>query len=518
MSDLRLNWHAAQATAAQLLNGWQMPGEPGGVITLFDKEKIHAVVCAGLADLARSTPFTADSVVRYASITKHIFATLVLNATDNVFSLDDRLGQLLPALQGQLAEVTVGQALDMTSGLPDIRETLGLLGISINTVSHAQPVMEFIQSLTQLNYPAGSEVSYTNTGYRLVEAALKAKGYSFDTLVQQHLAHPLDVQLQAPESWFDVVPGLIPGYWRTPAGWQQTSVGLHLSASGSLTGSANTLTRWLQCLLANAGPGEGVLDQLSSPRQLKQGQRSGYGLGLAQTPLGRYTLYGHGGSHPGYKTYYLLSPECQVGVVLVANREDCDSFAAVLQVMAALLNEALPQRSTAIPNGIYATVAEPYWLEVKEGNAAYLGSTETLYQGEDGYSVSLSAHIPMRLKWTGVAIEGEVGHVERRFLPITAESDCLKHVQGRWYHPQYHTAFTIRDNRILIGTGPVAQTGTLSSLGDGRILVESDDGPYCQRFCLYFRGYNVDLIANRSRILTFKRDMASSIPISRYHW
>lgn len=511
MTDTPLNWRAAQVKATQLLAGWQNQGEPGGAITLFDQVKTQAVVCAGLADLAHHQPFTADSVVRYASMTKHIFAALALNATDNALHLDDRLGKLLPALKGQLAQVTVGQALDMTSGLPDVRETLGLLGISASTISDAQPVMAFIQSLTRLNYPPGNEITYTNTGYRLVEEALKAKGYHFNNLVQQHLARPLDVQLQAPESWFDVVPGLVPGYWHTSKGWQQTSAGLHLSASGSLTGSANAITRWMQCLLADTPPGEGVLAQLSSPRQLSQGQVSLYGLGLAQIPLGRHTLLGHGGSHCGYKTYFLLSADRRAGALLVSNREDCDSFAIVLQVMAALLEETLPQRSTAIPDGIYATVAEPYWLEVKEGNVAYLGVGEPLYLGSDNYAVSLSAHLPMRLKWTGDAVEGEIGHVQRRFLPVTAETGCLNQVQGVWYHPQYRTAFEICGNEIHIGVGPAVQIGTLSSLGNGRMLVESQDGPYFKRFCLYFRGYHVDLIANGSRILTFKREMSARV-------
>lgn len=507
MFDTPLNWRAAQAVAARLLADWKTAGEPGGAITLFDSTHTQAEICAGLADLARNEPFTADSVVRYASITKHIFATLALNATDNAICLDDRLGSLLPALSGQLAQVTVGQALDMTSGLPDVRETLGLLGISLNTISNAQPVLEFINSQKQLNYPAGSEVTYTNTGYRLLEAALKTKGYDFNTLVQQHLARPLDIQLQAPESWFDIVPGLVPGYWRAPQGWQQTTCGLHLSASGSLTGSANALTRWLQSLLANNGPGRGVLAQLGASRQLNHGPLSRYGLGLAQTPLGPYTLLGHGGSLAGYKTYFLLAPERQAGAVLVANREDCDSFGIILQVMAALLGKTLPERSSAIPDGIYATIAEPYWLEVKDGNVAYLGTSEPLYQSADGYAVSLSAHLPMRLKWTGKVVEGAVGHLEHCFLPVTTEFGCLKQVQGIWYHPQYRTAFEIRGNKIHIGVGPAAQIGTLSSLGDGRMLVESQDGPWLKRFCLYFRGYSVDLIANRSRVLTFKRDI-----------
>lgn len=79
--------------------------------------------------------------------------------------------------------------------------------------------------------------------------------------------------------------------------------------------------------------------------------------------------------------------------------------------------------------------------------------------------MSLSAHMPIKLKWTGEAVEGEVGHVARRFLPVTANGDCLKHVQGLWYHPHYRTAFEIRGDRVHIGVGPAAQTGTLSPLG-----------------------------------------------------
>ncbi|PYB09863.1 serine hydrolase domain-containing protein, partial [Serratia marcescens] len=211
MSVTPLNWRAAGALAEQLLAGWQRRGEPGGAITLFDAEQLRATACAGLADLAQNTPFTVDSVVRYASVTKHIFAALALNATGCAIRLDQRLGELLPALQPALADVTVGQALDMTGGLPDVRETLGLLGISLHAVSEAQPVMQFVEGLEKLNYEAGSEIAYSNTGYRLLEAALRSKGYDFDQLVQQHIAQPLQVQMQAPESWFDVVPGLVPG-------------------------------------------------------------------------------------------------------------------------------------------------------------------------------------------------------------------------------------------------------------------------------------------------------------------
>ena len=188
--------------------------------------------------------------------------------------------------------------------------------------------------------------------------------------------------MQAPESWFDVVPGLVPGYWRAPQGWQHASAGLHLSASGSLTGSLHALTRWLQTLLADGAPAS-VLAQLGAPRRLNQGQLSAYGLGLAQTRWAAAACSATAVPTPVTKPISCWRPIAS-SASLVANREDCDSFGMVLQVMAALLGEPLPQRSTAIPDGLYATLAEPHWLEVKDGNLAYLGSGEPLYQGETG--------------------------------------------------------------------------------------------------------------------------------------
>ena len=41
-------------------------------------------------------------------MTKHIFAALALNATGGAIRLDQRTGELLPALQPALADVTVG--------------------------------------------------------------------------------------------------------------------------------------------------------------------------------------------------------------------------------------------------------------------------------------------------------------------------------------------------------------------------------------------------------------------------
>jgi len=501
-----LHWQAALETAQNITQRWDQPGEPGGAITLFSRSSLQGHTAGGLANLTTGERFHLDSVVRFASITKHIFAALALYRSDAGLSLSDTLGHYLPQLKPPMSQVTIGQALDMTGGLPDVRETLSLLGISVYSASEPQAILDFIADDGALNFPAGTEISYSNTGYRLVEAILHRQGISFNELLQQHIAKPLDIAFNAPETWFDVVPGLNPGYWKDKSGWKTASAGLHLSASGSLTGSVRSLTVWLQSLLANEGPGAGVLQKLTQPRQLRGEIPSAYGLGTTSTQIGDHTLYGHGGSHAGYKTYFMLHPELDAGVALVSNREDTAAFSAALEIMSSLLASPLPPRSQAIPEGIYASHAESYWLKISNGVANYLGSSENLYQGADSdEAISLSAHLPIRLRWDGETVKGEIGHARRFFAPVTPHN-CLSMVQGRWLHPQSQAAFDIEGEDFVMGVGPLRVRGKLTSIGPGRLLVEMPDGPWQKTFCLYFQGYNVQLISNRSRVLNFRRD------------
>lgn len=498
------DWAAAEKTAAATADAWRGENGPGGAILLFDANGVRAEFCGGVESLAVPTPFHAGSVVRFASITKHIFCAVVLRHADKI-GLDDRLGDHLPQLKGALAEVTVGRALDMTGGLPDVRETFSMLGISIYELVKAQPILDFLGELETLNFPAGSQISYSNTGYRLVEAALAAKGVIFAQEIQKLIAGPLGIAMHAPESWYDPVPGLAPGYWRAPEGWQLGTAGLHLSSSGSISSSARDLSIWLRAVMSNQGPGKDMLAGLGAPRTLADGRTTRYGLGFLTAGVGGEEFFGHGGSQSGYKSNFLLDPRRGAGVVVAANREDTPAAEIALRIMAALAGKTLPPRSTRLPDGLYAAAdGGPFWLEVKGPVAAFLGTGETLYEGEDDWSVSLSAHMPMRLRWTGEAIEGEVGHAARRFLPVAA-AEGTQAIEGRWVCPAHHGEFVIENGRFAVGAGPVRRSEKLTSLGGGRFVVEGQDGPWPKRICLAFQGDEVGLHLNRSRVIRYRR-------------
>src|SRR3954453_15754442 len=125
-----MEWRRATEEAARIAAHWTAEGGPGGAIVLFDGADIHSEVFGGLASLELNLPFTAETVVRYASISKHFCASLLLRLqADGVLSLNDALGAHLPVLPSAPAGVPIARALDMTGGLPDTMETLSLLGV-----------------------------------------------------------------------------------------------------------------------------------------------------------------------------------------------------------------------------------------------------------------------------------------------------------------------------------------------------------------------------------------------------
>jgi CubicO group peptidase (beta-lactamase class C family) len=498
---MQQDWDAAAAAARTFADGW-VQEEPGGAVIGFDRDGIRFSACGGVESLATMAPFSARSVVRYASVTKHAFCAMVLSHPEMI-GLGDRLGDHLPELRAPLAAVTVGQALDMSGGLPDTRECLTLLGLSVYTETRSTELLDFIFRQTRLNYEVGTEISYSNTGYRLVEAALERKGLSFRTFIET-AGRRAGAEFGAPDVWNDPVSGLVPGYWLDDERWQLSSAGLHLSASGSMTGSAESLVAWLRMLMADEGPFGDILQRLASPRLLANGRPSGYGLGLRRSVLDGQTFIGHGGSHPGYKTYFLLDPETSAGFVVVSNREDTNGYAIALRAMAALRGLPLPRVSTALPDGLYVTRTGPWWMKVAGSTVTYLDADETVYDDGDGWVSSRSASSPLRLRMDGGEIVGEVGHTARRFVPVRSV-DVSEDLSGEWISPE-GARFKVTADVLTLGIGPVRHRMPLTALGDGRFLFTLKDGPWTKRVCIHMLARDrLELVLGRARMMEYGR-------------
>ena len=512
-----MRWTDAAAVARETAQSWTREAGPGGAILLFDRHDLRAEACGGLSSLELGLPFTADSAVRYASISKHFLCSLLL--TGAPVGLGDLLGQHLP-LAPALADVPVARALDMTGGLPDTMEALWQLGISPTTSLDRDALLAFAQSFDALNFAPGAEISYSNTGYRLVQAALEAKGVDYGAALHDRFFGPLGLGITLPQDETDPVPNLAGGYWKSPRGWLRGRYGLHISASGGLAGSARDLMAWCQALLTGSGVADGLLARLGALRAFADGTPSGYGLGLARSPVPGMIAVGHGGSLPGFKNHFLLAPGSGAGVVVLSNREDTDAHGIALRVMAALAGGVLASPAMGVlPSGRFVAEDAPFWLEQEAGVVTFLGAAETVYPADAGpvdagpVDVGVqgrTVHLPVALHAIEGGLEGTIGHRPYRFRPVQPGPSASNAWAGTWVHPSQDARFTIEVDgdtaRLIAGAGPQRSMTVLDPLSPTLALAErGGGGPWRQRLALDFSGGAVRLITNRCRMLVFHR-------------
>jgi CubicO group peptidase (beta-lactamase class C family) len=500
-----VDWTKGRGEAQAIAEPWTRQGGPGGAIVLFDRDGVRESASGGFAVIEHRLPFTPDTQNRLASISKHICAALLLREG---VSLEETLASFIPELPQALGAVPLGRALDMTGALPDMMEALWQQGTPFTACLSASEIFAAACRLPGLNGEPGSEMAYSNTGWRLAQAILERRTGKRAAHLVEELMAPAALPIRFVSDETEVVPGLATGYWHDGQGWRRGLYGFNFSASGGMAGSAAGLARWAAGLMAGREPYSGLLDQLSAPRRFADGSESLYRLGLVATAVGGVRIIGHGGSLTGYRNHMLMAPELGVGVVVLTNREE-DALWLALRVLAALLGEALPDDPECVPTGLYAAEDGPFWAEFAAGAISVMGGYEKLVSDGDGGLRSLPAYLDIALKPDpDGTFNGRIGGVARRLLPVPAETKLDERLVGRWCDERLGVEITISADGTASWpwAGTIGLTTPLTPLPGGRALADLKHGPWRHRPCLWLQpDGSLRLASHRSRILHFQR-------------
>ena len=98
----------------------QDPSQPGLSIVIPKDGAVLYQGSKGMADLARHTPISEQTVFELASLTKPITAIAVLQLQERkLLSMEDPVGKWLPQLPQAWAGITIAQLLSRQSGIPE---------------------------------------------------------------------------------------------------------------------------------------------------------------------------------------------------------------------------------------------------------------------------------------------------------------------------------------------------------------------------------------------------------------
>jgi D-alanyl-D-alanine carboxypeptidase len=161
----------------------ERPGGPPAAIAVIQRGDRRTVHRSGVADVESRRRAKARDRMRIASTSKAISGAAALPlVADGALSLDDTIGEWLPDQPAAWHEITLGQLLNHTSGLPSFTDTEAFRE-SVGAAPHSPPppraLLGYVAGLP-LNFPPGSRYQYSNSdnvAVGLIVAAATGNGY-----------------------------------------------------------------------------------------------------------------------------------------------------------------------------------------------------------------------------------------------------------------------------------------------------------------------------------------------------
>ena len=311
-------------TLDAVLDAAHAAGTFDGVVLVGRGDRVVYHRAVGAAERSWSVPNAADTRFPWASVTKQLTATLVLQLVDEgLVMLSTPLGDVLPGLPpGHAGRVTVRQLLQNTSGLPvdPVPDYTALTDSAFAAALGAALDAE-------LAFEPGSRFRYSNTDYHALGLVVEAlTGHGYEEALRARILDPLGMTETRLVRHDRVEPRVPTGYLTGDGGAEPVPYTrlARFGASGGLAGPAEDLFRYDRALLG---------DRLI-PRALRDEMFTGDpALGYVGLSVWRYprdvdgravTLVERQGLIAGYRALNLLAPDEDLVLVVLANNSRAD--------------------------------------------------------------------------------------------------------------------------------------------------------------------------------------------------
>ncbi len=297
---------------------------PGGVVAVIRGGQVDYFRGFGQADLTHSVPFTGRTITNIGSTSKQFtgFALALLESRGEL-SLDDEVRQYLPELKDFGHTITLRHLLSHTTGYREFVNTLLMGGRQVLESDHVAPseIVDVINRQPELQNVPGEEFNYNNSGFALATMVVeRATGRPFAEWMRDEVFHPLGMY----DTYVRVDPGqVIPrraaGYTPGEVGFKEVrDLGASAGAGGIYTTPAD-LARWMGNFATAALGGPEVIEALTTPFTLTNGESTNYGLGLFLAETGGLTTWHHGGADVAHRSTFVYFPELEAGYVVLSN-------------------------------------------------------------------------------------------------------------------------------------------------------------------------------------------------------
>jgi len=459
---------------------------PGLVVGIVQKEKLVYANGAGLADLTTKRKNTSETRFNMCSVSKQFTAACIyLLEEQGKLKTSDHLSTYFKDLPAYADTITIAQLIHHQSGIKDFTTLLWLRNMEENGKTTDQQAYAILSRQSSLNFPAGDQESYTNSGYFLLSKIVTiVTGQDLSQFANTHLFKPLKMTNT--------------GFSRTHQvqnkanGYIFDNKYVKYNPKTSIIGHSNVYSqitdwdKWFNEMKNHKVLGNKVWKKILTTAVNNDGKPINYAGGVRITTYQNQKLISHGGDLPGYHSYMAYFPEKDLGIIIMSNNGTFSGY----NIFTSIYNNLYPATKSTLSKQESEKPIEEQSVSESKLNVStlpYAGSY--LVEGSQNmvFDVSSKDSLTVLQKWN------------QQGYPILPLNDSLFYIKG-----QKDITFEfsqIQDNRsqkMLI-----TQEGKLTWAK--RINPEKEDINTLSQYCGNF--YNSEIDTHYTIVLTNKGEL-----------
>ena len=306
-----------------LFTDMRAPDGPGCVIAFDSAGTRRWLTSWGVRDLERGGRNDSLTVFEAGSVSKQVAAAaVVLLARSGKLSLDDDIRRYIPELP-DFGGTTIREVLTHQSGWRDWRDLAEMGRWPSGTAAYTlHDALAMFARQRALNFPSGTEYSYSNSNYALVAILVeRVAGETLRAYTQRVIFAPLGMQRTI---WRDSINEVVKNRalpWSPTAGGRyvldlpfETVVG-----PGGLLTTAPDLMRWLRNFDTEQVGGRGFTADMERVGILRSGRATAYAMGLEIDTLAGERMVFHAGWTGGYVAWSGRLPARRLALGILCN-------------------------------------------------------------------------------------------------------------------------------------------------------------------------------------------------------
>ncbi|MEM8964109.1 MAG: serine hydrolase domain-containing protein [Acidobacteriota bacterium] len=304
---------------------------PGGCMALVRGGAVELVRAHGVTRLEESTAIDRDTPMQLASISKAIFALVVLRLCgEGKLDLDATIDRYVPELEAY-DDCTLRHVLSHTSVIPnvyglllftyDIEKKLGRL--PRDRYESRDMVKRIVGAKRSKKHRPGERMLYNNAAYDCLAVVI-------ENVTGQQVT---EVMRSVFDEWGMTSTGLHDGsiateghvkIWRTVDRYPPHPLDYPYGSGGVVSTLDDMLV--LQRVLAEGRTGvpDELLEHAWTPTEMPSGKTLPYGLGWGLEGEGAAKLVWHNGGWRGFRSAFYWRPATDDAAIVLLNRDDVD--------------------------------------------------------------------------------------------------------------------------------------------------------------------------------------------------